>query len=426
MVDTNVVFSAVSMITFVLCMIPLYWHAQSWNIGTCMFILWSGLGTLVWGINSIIWHNNVIDWAPVWCDIATKFILGTSIGIPFSSMAINRRLYKISSVRAVMITRSEKRRETAIDFSLCLGVPVLVMILHYIVQGHRYDIYEDAGCEPVTYNTPAAFVLVYMWPLISGLFGAFFCIMTIYNFHKRGRQLREVLSTHSNLNSSRYIRLMLLASMELFANFPLTIYIIWRNATQYEVFPYISWYNVHVGFSHVNQYPRILWGGDPELVSGIEMQRWLTVACALVFVFFFGFADEARKHYSKAYTSIASRLGLTTVTESSFADSRFESKGVAVRISTSGPTIKRDSFMSGLSTNISLGDYDESSFVKKDDEKADSPTDTESTKFSPTDSMPSSSFAQLPHFLQAPEHAHVRPESEILVVDHPVRGAEAV
>lgn len=28
MVDTNVVFSAVSMITFVLCMIPLYWHAQ--------------------------------------------------------------------------------------------------------------------------------------------------------------------------------------------------------------------------------------------------------------------------------------------------------------------------------------------------------------------------------------------------------------
>lgn len=43
------------------------------------------------------------------------------------------------------------------------------------MQGHRFDIYEDAGCEPVTYNTPAAFVLVYMWPLISGLFGAFFC-----------------------------------------------------------------------------------------------------------------------------------------------------------------------------------------------------------------------------------------------------------
>lgn len=147
--------------------------------------------------------------------------------------------------------------------------------------------------------------------------------MTIYNFQKRGRQLREVLSTHSNLNTSRYVRLMLLASMELFANFPLTVYIIWRNATQYEVFPYVSWYNVHVGFSHVNQFPRVFWGGNPELVSGIEMQRWLTVACALVFVSFFGFADEARKHYSKAYTSIASRLGLTTVTESSFADSRY-------------------------------------------------------------------------------------------------------
>ena len=82
--------------------------------------------------------------------------------------------------------------------------------------------------------------------------------------------------------------------------------------------------------------------------------------------------------------------------------------------------------MSGLSTNISLGDYDESSFVKKDNEKVDSPTDTESTQFSPTDTLPSSSFTQLPHLPQQPEHAHVRPESEILTVEHPIRGAEAV
>jgi hypothetical protein len=99
---------------------------------------------------------------------------------------------------------------------------------------------------------------------------------------------------------------------------------------------------------------------------------------------------------------------------------------MAVHISTSGPTIKRDSFMSGLSTNISLGDYDEGAFAK--DEKLDSPispTDSDDmTKYSPTDSIPSSSFADVPHLLQEPERAHARPESQIF--EHPIRGPEAV
>jgi len=54
---------------------------------------------------------------------------GIGIGIPASSLAINRRLYKISSVRQVMVTHAEKRREMIIDFAISLGFPCVVMIL---------------------------------------------------------------------------------------------------------------------------------------------------------------------------------------------------------------------------------------------------------------------------------------------------------
>ncbi len=47
--------------------------------------------------------------------------------------------------------------------------------LEYIPQGHRFNIYEDIGCYPFTYNTWVAVVLVYIIPIIVGLVSAVYC-----------------------------------------------------------------------------------------------------------------------------------------------------------------------------------------------------------------------------------------------------------
>lgn len=62
-------FPICAFLAFVLVLIPLPWHLQSWNSGTCLFMFWVGLSALNFFINSIIWHNNVLDSAPIWCDI---------------------------------------------------------------------------------------------------------------------------------------------------------------------------------------------------------------------------------------------------------------------------------------------------------------------------------------------------------------------
>lgn len=37
------------------------------------------------------------------------------------------------------------------------------------MKGHRYDIYEEVGCWPYTYNTAVAYPLSITWPIVIGL-----------------------------------------------------------------------------------------------------------------------------------------------------------------------------------------------------------------------------------------------------------------
>ena len=84
----NQLYSAFSFIGFVLCTIPFYWHLEgtwvylrdsstvfkkftgtAWNTGTCLYMIWTGVGCLMQCINSIVWNGNIINRVPVYCDI---------------------------------------------------------------------------------------------------------------------------------------------------------------------------------------------------------------------------------------------------------------------------------------------------------------------------------------------------------------------
>jgi len=105
---------------------------------------WTGLGCLVQGINSIVWNNNMIDKAPIYCDIGeflmcvpqvianssivTRIQVALNVAIPASSLCINRRLYKIACVNAVIVTREEKRRAIISDLLIGIGIPILQIL----------------------------------------------------------------------------------------------------------------------------------------------------------------------------------------------------------------------------------------------------------------------------------------------------------
>jgi len=305
----NQVFAAFAFLSFILVSIPLPWHLEAWNTGTCISILWTGTGALIMSINAIIWDGNTVNWAPVWCDITTRLMTGLSVGIPAASLCINRRLYTIASIRSVTFTKDDRRRDILIDLAIGVGIPVLVMTLQYIVQGHRFDIIEDVGCRPFTYNTPLAYPLVIFPPLVIGLISGVYSALIIRAFYLRSVEIKAVMSTNNTITFHRYFRLMALAMVDLLITIPFSAFIVYANLKFGKVSPWISWEDTHHGFSRIGQIPAHFWRNDPVAQFAMEFSRWSIVACGFVFFMFFGFADEARRNYRKAYALLASRLG---------------------------------------------------------------------------------------------------------------------
>lgn len=326
------IFSAFAFLGFLLAIIPLPWHLEVWNTGTCLYMVWTAMGCLNLFINSVIWRGNAINWAPAWCEISSRITIAVGIAIPAASLCINRRLYHIASVRSVTISKAEKRRDVIIDLAIGLGLPLIYEIFYIINQGHRFNIYEDVGCWPFAYNTVVAEVLLSGMPLIVGLVSAYYSIRSILCFNKSRHQFNELLSSHSNLTSSRYLRLMCLAGIEVLGTIPFVIASIIINTRAFGIRKWISWENTHSFFNRVDQYPSVIWRANPIYATQFELCRWMTIACAFIFFGFFGFADEARIQYRRAVQSITKTLGLSlTLTSTSnggilSSDAVFKSK----------------------------------------------------------------------------------------------------
>jgi hypothetical protein len=66
---TYPLFPLCSLLGFFLVILPLPWHLKAWNTATAWFMIWTGLACLNQFVNSVVWHGNVINHAPIWCDI---------------------------------------------------------------------------------------------------------------------------------------------------------------------------------------------------------------------------------------------------------------------------------------------------------------------------------------------------------------------
>ncbi|KAH8823739.1 GPCR fungal pheromone mating factor, partial [Flagelloscypha sp. PMI_526] len=296
-----------------LVLTPLPWHLQAWNAGTCLYMFWVAAGCFYTAVNSIIWHDNAIDLAPHWCDFTTRLGMAIFIGIPASSLCINRRLYKIASSNTIGSSTKERRTAILIDLAIGLGLPILEIPLSYIVQGHRYDIYEGYGCLIALVNTPLSYVLVYTWPIILGIISAVYCVLTLRAFLRRRAEFAQFLSTSgpvaSGMSINRYFRLMALATTELLFNLPFSTYGLYFNITAGKIRPYVSWDDLHFEFWAIGQIPSVLFRTDRTIVTSLELQRWLLVLCAILFFALFGFSQEAKKFYRDIFWKVAGVFG---------------------------------------------------------------------------------------------------------------------
>lgn len=98
----------------------------------------------------------------------------------------------------------------------------------------------------------------------------------------------------SSISVSRYVRLLCLASIEVFWEFAANIYILWYNV-HLGLEPYVNWAFVHFDFSRVQQYPRFFFTN--EIFNSIQFMWYIPSIGCIVFFLIFGTGEEAVKDY---------------------------------------------------------------------------------------------------------------------------------
>ncbi|TDL19567.1 STE3-domain-containing protein [Rickenella mellea] len=301
-------YSIFSFICFVLVLSPLPWHLQSWNTGTCMYMIWTGTVCLIWFINSMVWRNNAIDWAPVYCDIAGRIVLGAGIAIPTCSLCIQRRLYFITTMRVMSSSAKGKFKMVVTDICICVVFPMIIMAISYIPQGNRYDIYEDVGCIVGVQDIWPAYPTLLAWPLTIALISSVYGFFTLRSFLARRTQVNEFINTGKNsIGSQRYSRLMILSCVDIVLTIPFSAWLL--HDAIVDIQPYVSWTYTHSYFSVIGTYPSIIWRNNKKLHEVVEWSRWNIILCAITFIAFFTFAEESRRNYGEVLYAVSKRFG---------------------------------------------------------------------------------------------------------------------
>ncbi|KIY44535.1 fungal pheromone STE3G-protein-coupled receptor, partial [Fistulina hepatica ATCC 64428] len=283
-------------LTAFLVLIPIPWHWRARNVATLSIIAWLFVVNFIYGVNALLWADNVEIKAVVWCDIATKIVVGASFALPLGTLCVCKHLEAISSTRHVHV---DLKRRMIFEGVMCFGIPMVFMALHYIVQGHRFDIVEDIGCSATIYFSIPAILIIWFPQLLFATITFIYAAIAIHHFVQR-RAVLAFRAGASGLTASRYIRLIAMSVTEMAWVTAFSALNLWSNVTATGLRPYTSWAYVHSDFSRIdNEYIRAL---IPDWYwRRIMLFWWLMPASAIIFFLFFGFGQEATKEYRRVW-----------------------------------------------------------------------------------------------------------------------------
>ncbi|KIK94950.1 hypothetical protein PAXRUDRAFT_11742 [Paxillus rubicundulus Ve08.2h10] len=354
-------FPPVAFLAAALLFLPLPWHWRARNVATLSIIVWLFVLNIIYGVDALIWGNNVNIVATVWCDITTKIIVGANFALPSACLCICIHLERVASVRQAQTTHADKRRRQILEGLMCFGLPMLFMGLHYIVQGHRFDIIEDYGCRPAVYVSVPSIMILFVPPLLMSTVALGFSVAAFIHFMRRRITFsRHLESSRNGLTTSRYFRLMLMSVVEMIWNILVTCFSLWFSMLAYR--PWTNWADVHWNFSRIDLYPTLF--TPPIVLSSYYLIWWIVPASTFIFVAFFSFGKDAMEEYKACFTWLR-RTVLRQTVEDNVVGTSFGSVPVTKYPRTlqlpCPPSLYKPSTTSPSSSKFKeMGDYDRS------------------------------------------------------------------
>ncbi|KAJ7725901.1 pheromone A receptor-domain-containing protein [Mycena olivaceomarginata] len=268
----------VAFIAFILTIVPLLLHWRSHNIPLLSILIWLALSDLIYGINSTIWNGNVNLIGLPWCDITTKIKIGADIALPASIFALALRVYRITWQKTRLAHRVE------------LGL-VIESSTDTIVQGHRFDIYENFGCNPAIYLSIPSILILDIPPLVASALALIYCSLALVNFARQRHAFSSLYTPRvSDTVYSGSGNALVISSTKASA---------YRNG---RLLPWTTWDDVHSFFWIVSTYPTAVI--PPEVLSWLYFS-WSAVPISSLFVFvFFACGTEVTERWRASARSL--------------------------------------------------------------------------------------------------------------------------
>ncbi|VDC06401.1 unnamed protein product [Peniophora sp. CBMAI 1063] len=291
---------------------------KSWNLGVLFLNFWLLSENLVRGANAIVWSDNAEIKNFIYCDIASRVQLITYIVKPMATLIITRRLYLVANLRsASMSDTSARRKELIIEWTLGLGIPLLVAgPFYYIVQGARFSVYEGFGCQTAPDGSTLHVLLFHSWAVFTPLLSiTLYCPRIIWVFYHHWQSLRHLPQTYNKpVSRIDYVRIFAIASVDALFTLPIGIVnvtlLVQQSLNQFgHYYLYTGWKALHGDWTpQAISYADLARKGTTEVVE-VYFTHWTSPILAFVAFGLFGFTKEAREAYWGAFRTLGSWAG---------------------------------------------------------------------------------------------------------------------
>ena len=232
-----IVLVVLSFFSLVLCAPAFVWHIKNRNLAPASMIFWILLVNVFNIVNPLIWPNDDVStwwYGQGYCDVEIKLDIASTMGLVGALACVFRSLAMALDTERTRLyqTKSQSRRQAIIEVIFCFGLPLITAAVHFVVQPNRYYIYAIAGCIPSYSDSWLSILLAYLWPPIVCVIASYYGVLVLLRMRKYRREFAGVLAASSSgLNKSRFLRLLLTASILLFICLPLQMYAFSQNVS---------------------------------------------------------------------------------------------------------------------------------------------------------------------------------------------------
>ncbi|KAI0668937.1 STE3-domain-containing protein [Trametes maxima] len=270
-------------VTALVLVAPVY--ASSRNIPVLSLAAWLLCCNVIHGVDTLLWAGNSAVRVPAWCDIVTRVLLAAQLALPGSALALVLKLRRC----ALGQETTRKASTLTTDLMFCLILPLVYMILHLIVQPHRFDIVTDIGCVASIHTSSLSIIFIWIPPLLL-------CSITfVYAFLAIRARLDSGLFFFSHMQDAPHASTLTFLrplAISVFISLTSLSVVIFSMAARLisvgglQAWSVESWNEVHAHLSQVFVVP----SSARLILKSVEAEWWAVPTCTLIFVSMTGLA----------------------------------------------------------------------------------------------------------------------------------------